>query len=325
MSADHSLPPPAFVLAAGLGTRLAPLTDILPKPLIPVFHKPLVTFALDALLAAGVGALSLNTHHLPSAFPSVLGESPSYRGRPVSIFHEPLLLDTGGGISNARAALGGGSFLVHNGDILADLPLADLIALHSSSGNLATLLLRPEGSGGKANVRFEPGSGRVLDLRGGIDPDGGVAVIYTGIAMISHGIFEWIPGQGPFSVVDALLGAMKAGHRVGGLLAHDGLWMDLGTPAAYLEAHRLLADPSRRPAYLEGEWPVPIHPEATVFPGATFEGMVAVGPGAVIGKNALVRDSVIWPGAILGAEAVIEGCIVSGRVPVGGHHRGEVL
>ena len=74
--------PAAFVLAAGLGTRLAPLTNILPKPLVPVFHKPLLTFALDSLIAAGVRRLALNTHHLPEAFTPVFGTDPHYRERP---------------------------------------------------------------------------------------------------------------------------------------------------------------------------------------------------------------------------------------------------
>ncbi len=315
--------PAAFILAAGLGTRLAPLTDLLPKPLVPVFHKPLLTFALDSVIAAGFGEIAFNTHHLPGAFAAEFGFEPVYRGRKLRAFHEPLLLDTGGGIRNARPGLGGGTFLVYNGDILADMPLARLLERHRESGALATLLLRP--GGGKANVLFDPAGGLIRDLRGELGATEGTPVVYSGIALFEQGIFDWIPSEGPYSVIDALIAAMRAGEQVGGLLVEEGLWIDLGTPASYLEAHRLLAAGSA-PSYLaESGWPVTVHPEARVFPGAVFEGTVAVGPGAVIGKNARIKDTVIWPGAIIGADAVIDDCVVSGRVPVGGRHRGGVL
>lgn len=316
--------PAAFILAAGLGTRLAPLTDLLPKPLVPVFHKPLLTFALDSVIAAGFGTIAYNTHHLPGAFAAEFGADPSYRGRKLHSFHEALLLDTGGGIRNARPALGEGTFLVYNGDILADLPLRELLAHHRASGALATLLLRP--SGGAANVLFDPVSCGVRDLRGALGAGEGVPVVYSGIALFEQGIFDWIPPEGPSSVIDALIAALRSGERVGGMLVEEGLWIDLGTPGAYLDAHRILGDPTLRPAYVaDADWPQAVHPEARIFPGAVLEGSVAVGPGAVVGKNARIRDSVLWPGAIIGADAVIEECVVSGAKPIGGTHRGGVL
>ena len=316
--------PAAFVLAAGLGTRLAPLTDLLPKPLIPLFHKPLLTFALDSLIAAGVGTLALNTHHLPGAFHEHFGAIPTYRDRPLSLFHEPLLLDTGGGIRNARQALGSGTFLVYNGDILGDLPLTDLLAQHKSSGSLATLLLRP--TGGKANVRLDESSGLVLDLREELGRGEGREVVYSGIAAFEPAILDWIPTAVPFSVIDALLAALRSGERVGGMLCQEGLWIDLGTPAAYLDAHRLLADPAFRPSYVEDRaWPCPIHPKASIASSAMLGGMVAAGPGAVVGEGAHVCDSILWPGAVIAPGSWIEGCIVSGRSPVSGSHAGGVL
>jgi NDP-sugar pyrophosphorylase family protein len=318
--------PAAFVLAAGLGTRLAPLTNILPKPLVPVFHKPLLTFALDSLIEAGVGSLALNTHYLPEAFTSVFGTDPHYRDRPLSLFHEPLLLDTGGGIRNARPALGESTFFLYNGDILADLPLAELLSAHTSSGALATLLLRPAEGGGVANVNFDKTSGRVLDLRGELGKNPVAWTVYSGIAVFEPGIFDWIPDKGPYSIIDALLQAMRAGETIGGLLVRDSVWIDLGTPSAYLEAHRLLADPVNRLGYLsDSEWPLRIHPEAVVESGVRIEGMVSVGPGAVVRSGAVLKDSVIWPGSVIGSEAHLDGCIVSGRNFVAGEHTGGVL
>ena len=318
--------PAAFVLAAGLGTRLAPLTTVLPKPLVPVFHKPLLTFALDSLIEAGVGPLALNTHHLPETFTPVFGEEPSYRDRPLRFFHEPLLLDTGGGVRNARSGLGDSTFFLYNGDILADLPLRALLEQHRASGVLATLLLRPSGGGGSANVLFDAGSSRVLDLRGVLGASEGEGTVYSGIAVLESEIFNWIPDTGPYSIIDALLEAMRSGEEIGGMLVNEGLWIDLGTPASYLEAHRLLADPVNRPSYLtDATWPRIIHPDARIESGAMLEGVVSIGPRAVIKSGAVVKDSVIWPGAELGPETRIENCVVSALSPVNGSFSGGVI
>src|SRR5437868_1930212 len=95
----------AFVLGAGLGTRLRPLTDELPKPLVPIFHKPLITFALDHLIDLGIQRLFINTHRLPEAFAKAFPEK-SYAGTPLTFVNEPTLLDTGGGIKNIEPQLG---------------------------------------------------------------------------------------------------------------------------------------------------------------------------------------------------------------------------
>jgi len=319
--------PVAFVLAAGLGTRLRPLTATLPKPLMPIFHKPLISFALDSLIAAGVGTIALNTHHLPESFRQVFGSDPHYREKGLRIFHEPLLLDTGGGMRNARSAFGESSFFLYNGDILADLPLAELLAAHRASGALATLLLRD--GGGVANVRFDEATGRVLDLRGSLGVQDGESMVYSGIAVFEPGIFDWIPNEGPYSIIDALLEAMRAGEQVGGLPCRSQewpLWIDIGTPAAYFEAHRLLSLPGDRPSYMIDEhWPLAIHPEAVIHSSSRLEGIVVAGPGVTVGEDAILRDSILWPGTTIGRAAQLEECIVRGTLPVEGKHHGVIL
>jgi len=318
--------PAAFVLAAGLGTRLAPLTDILPKPLVPIYHKPLVTFALDSLMAAGVGTLALNTHHLPEKFTELFGVEPTYRGQALQLFHEPLLLDTGGGIHNARSALGESTFFLYNGDILADLPLQKLLATHRDSGALATLLLRDEG--GNANVRFDAASDEILDMRGALGVKEGELTVYSGIAVFEPAIFDWIP-EGRSSIIDVLLDAKRAGERIGGMLVREkeeNLWLDIGTPEAYLKAHQVLADPSNRPSYVvDPRWPEPLHPAAKVDESALLEGTVVLGAGARVGARALLRDSILWPGSLMEPGSSISACVVRGIGPVVGTHQGVVL
>ena len=149
----------AFLLGAGLGTRLRPLTEALPKPLIPVFHRPLIHHALDHCLAAGIKEFAINTHHLPESWPATFPDS-TYRDAPLSFFHEDVLLETGGGIKNIDPWIGDEVLLVYNGDILTDLPLETLLATHAASGNKATLALRSEGP--NCNVAVD--GDRVVDL-----------------------------------------------------------------------------------------------------------------------------------------------------------------
>src|SRR5712671_5929205 len=104
----------AFVLGAGLGLRLRPLTEDLPKPLVPIFGKPLITFAFDHLAAAGVRSFVVNTHHLPGHFETLFADR-AYRDLFVRLTHEPVLLETGGGIKNAQPWLGTKPFFVYSG------------------------------------------------------------------------------------------------------------------------------------------------------------------------------------------------------------------
>ncbi len=110
----------AFVLGAGLGTRLRPLTEELPKPLVPIFQKPLITFALDHLIDLGIGKIFINTHRLPEMFAAAFPEN-LYLGRELTFVNEPVLLDTGGGIKNIERQLGREPFITYSGDVLTDV------------------------------------------------------------------------------------------------------------------------------------------------------------------------------------------------------------
>src|SRR4051812_40672328 len=134
----------AFVLGAGLGTRLRPLTDDLPKPLVPIFQKPLITFAFDHLTALGVQKLIVNTHHLPERFAEAFPNN-GYREIPITFVHEPVRLETGGGIKNIESLLGREPFITYSGDVLTDTNLQPLIDEHFRRGNDVTLGLRHTG------------------------------------------------------------------------------------------------------------------------------------------------------------------------------------
>src|SRR5438876_9661105 len=142
-----------------MGTRLRPLTDALPKPLVPIFQKPLITFALDHLIDAGVNSFVINTHRLPELFVAFFAHN-TYAEHPVTLVHEPDLLETGGGIKNAEPLVAYELFLTYSGDILTDVDLRPLIDEHFRRGNDVTLALRETGLG--ADIALA--DGKVVDI-----------------------------------------------------------------------------------------------------------------------------------------------------------------
>ena len=282
----------AFILGAGLGTRLRPLTDRLPKPLVPLFHQPLAGRALDACARAGIRRFAINTHHLPEAWNGFTA-LPENRERDIALFHEPVLLETGGGLRNIASWTGGQPLLVHNGDIFSTLPLDRLIAAHEASGLPVTLALRSEGA--EKRVALDDSLSRVTDLRHELGRARGTHV-FSGIYCVNPDFLNLLPAGEIISVIPAFLELAREG-KLGAVVLDDGVWLDLGDRAAYLQAHRELA---LGPA---------IHPLAHVENGASVENSV-VGPGAVVASGAVVRDSILWPGTRVSGDAVLDHCIV---------------
>jgi mannose-1-phosphate guanylyltransferase len=299
----------AFLPGAGLGTRLRPLTDLLPKPLVPLFHRPLIEWAMESCRAAGITDFAINKHHLPERWemgeggweidgPGLSGgnglpsRKGSWQGLPLHLFHEPELLETGGGVKNIEAWAGGENVLVHNGDIFSSLPLERLIAAHEASGYPVTLALRSQGDAKHIAIEGD----LAIDIRGKLGRAEGTHV-FSGVYCFTPELLGMIPPGEKISVIPAFLELAKQG-RLGAIVLDDGHWADLGDPAAYLAAHRELA---LAPA---------IHPQAVVDPAAIIERSV-IGPRAEIGAGAVVRDSVVWPGAKVGAGEIVESRIVA--------------
>lgn len=303
----------AFVLGAGLGTRLRPLTDSRPKPLVPVFNKPLITFAFDHLIAAGVEKFVVNTHHRPEAYGQLLGESHGrcdYRGQEVFFRHEPVLLETGGGIKNASGLLGGEPFLVYNGDVLADFPLEPLIRMHTGSGHIATLALRS--SGAERRIQFDAASGLVTDMRGLIGGRSEPAFLFTGVSIVSPEIFDHIGDCEIVSIIPVLVDLMRRGARVGGVVVDEGVWFDIGNIGAYLEVHKILAGDAHRFSYLSADWRQSVASGALVDPSARLIGGSAVGGGAKVGEGAVLDNAVVWPGETVAPSARLQRAVLAG-------------
>ena len=295
----------AFILGAGLGNRLRPLTDRLPKPLVPLFHRPLAAWAMAACARAGIRQFAVNTHHLPDAWNDF---SDLAEGCELTRFHEHILLETGGGLKNISTWIGGDSVLIHNGDIFSTLPLEKLIAAHEASGLPVTLALRSQGAA--KHIALDPSGTRVVDIHKILGLADGTHV-FSGIYCISPKFLELIPAGEKISVIPAFLELAKVG-RLGAITLDEGVWLDLGDRNFYLQAHREL---SLAPA---------IHPTATIHPTARIVTSV-IGPGAVIEAGAVIRHSVVWPDCRISAGAELKGCIVFSGSPISGLHHDSDL
>ena len=302
----------AFVLGAGLGTRLRPLTNQLPKPLIPVHQRPLIEYAFAHLHGEGVKEFIVNTHHLPEKYACAFPDR-TWQGCPVTFRHEPILLETGGGLANVQDLVAGEEpFFVYNGDVFTGLPLAPAMAQHRADGNLVTLVLRSRGP--VRNVAMNVHDRRVLDVRNALGTNHPDQFQFTGLYIVEPAFFKYLPSAGAIeSVVTAWLRAITAGERMGGIIIDEGLWLDLGDRDSYLEAHRLISCDAR------------VHPSARIAGAAQIDEFSSIGANCEIGERAVIRNSVLWPGTRVLAGAGLERCIVLSDHPVSGSHEGVDL
>ena len=255
-------------------------------------------WAVAACKQAGIHRFAINTHHLPTAWDG-FGS-----GENVTLFYEPLLLETGGGLKNIASWMGAEPLLIHNGDIFSTMPLEKLIAAHHASGRPVTLALRSEGNA--QHIALDASGSVVTDIHHKLGRAHGTHV-FSGIYCVNPDFLDLIPAGEKISVIPAFLELAQSG-QLGAVVLDDGVWLDLGDRASYLQAHREL------------DLAPQIHPQATLESGATVERSV-IGPGAIIAAGAVVRDSVVWPGGRVAADAVLDRCIVFSEIPATGSHQ----
>ncbi len=239
----------AFVLAAGVGSRLAPLTDATPKALIPVAGVPMLERVVLRLREAGVDQFVVNAHHFAPRVADFCADLSRRLGVPISVSREDdVLLDTGGGLKKASLLLRGREpFFVHNVDILTDLDLRALYAAHRESGALATLAVRDREAARAylfdAKDRFvghdDRKAGRTNWAKGAVT--GARRLPFDGIHVISPPLLDRITESGVFSITKTYLRLAAAAVDIRGRRSDAGTWHDIGTPEKLAAAEAWVA------------------------------------------------------------------------------------
>jgi len=239
----------AMVLAAGLGTRLRPLTDDRPKALAEVGGRTMLQLTLERLKRFGVREAIVNTHHHAEMIEAYLRANENF-GMRIEVSREDALLDTGGGLKKAAWFFLDGRldepFLVHNVDVVSTIDLGAMVQAHAKSGALATLAVMERET---SRYLLFDGEGRLVGRRRGKDCEAewvgasgdGTALAFCGIHVISPRIFAEMKQEGVFSIIDAYLDLARRGERVMAFRADGAQWRDLGRPESVVKAAEEMA------------------------------------------------------------------------------------
>jgi len=232
-------PRKAFILAAGLGTRLRPLTLETPKPMLPLWNRPMLARTLEQLASWGVREVLVNLHHAPGPILSYLATQPFPQLKICAVF-EPEILGTGGALRNAAWFIDQPFWLL-NADVVADLDPHPLLRAKEKQKALAACWLTE--NGGPRTVRCQDGL-----IRSFHDPKRGHAT-FCGLQLLGPDILPFIAKEGYETIITAYRRAQKKKRSIAGVFVPGSFWADIGTPAQYVQAHR---DTAQRLGY-EGE------------------------------------------------------------------------
>lgn len=243
-----------MILAAGLGTRLRPLTDRLPKPLLPIAGRPMIDYTLAWVAAGGVRQVMINLHHKGDLIRRAVGDGTRF-GLEVSYSDEPVILGTGGGLKQVERYFSDEPFLMVNADVLTAIDLNAVIRAHLARQPLATLVVRRDpnvAAYGAIGIDTEGRIRRFLG-RGPQAYPPTEDVMFTGIHVLDPRIFADLPAAGTFSpITDAYIAIVERGQPLMGYLT-DAPWVDIGTPDRYRQAEQwvetgLIQPPTGQPS-----------------------------------------------------------------------------
>jgi len=228
-----------LILAAGLGTRLRPLTENLPKPLLPIGGRPLIYYNLLLLKKYGITEIRINVHHHAKKIMDELGDGASI-GMQITYSEEAQILGTGGGIKKAAAFMNDEPFLVMNGDILVDIHLDELVAFHRKKNGIATLVVRDDPDVMQYGAIDLDANDQIRNILETLPIDIPTRKrMFTGIQIIEPGGLDYIPPCQFYSIIDAYLAMLHEGKTLWGY-SMTGYWNDIGVPKRYHEVNQAM-------------------------------------------------------------------------------------
>ncbi len=315
----------AMILAAGFGTRLKPLTQTVPKPMVPVLNRPLLERTIELLRLANIQDIAVNVHHLPEQVMAHFGDGSKF-GVNLHFSREETILGTAGGIKAAQRFLDGGAFLVINSDIIVDIDLNRVLAFHRERGSCLTLVVRADDSPKKYDpIEIQP-DGRIARFLGvsATNVSGGDTrrVMFTGIQIMGPEIFSRIPAGKFYGTTEDVFPEMiEQGLPVFGYL-HKDYWIDMGNREQYLKVHKdaldgkvgLKTKPTKNSEGVSFAPPVLIGDGCHIEPGARIGPYAVLGNGCRVEKNSIVENSVLWDGVAVGSDCTVRRSILGRSV-----------
>ena len=327
----------AILLAGGKGTRLRPLTVHTPKPIVPILNRPFLYYQIDLLRQVPeIDEVILSLNYQPRRIEEIFGDGEGL-GMRVRYVVEPIPLGTGGAVRYAGDSLTD-SVVVFNGDVLTDVDLGAVLQLHRARKAKATIVLVPvDNPRAYGLVETEP-DGRIrrfLEKPG--EDEITCNTINAGIYVLEPDTFDRIPKDTAWSIERSFFPSLIERGETFIAHVHDGYWIDIGTPAKYMEVHRDIMDSRYRAPPFAGAAPslcwvapdakvdagVELHGPCFVDEGAVLKAGARVLPYSVIGRQthvdegAVVDGSIIWPNGWIGRDAVVRGSILGRNCHVG--------
>ncbi len=321
-----------FVLAAGFGSRMRPITESVPKPLLPVAGVPLVVYSLRLLAHNGITDIVINTHHLSDELMKALGDGSRF-GVNLSFSVEDEILGTGGGLKNVQEFLDD-TFVVINSDILFAGDLSEIIKFHNDHSALATMVLRSDpkqADFGQIEVddlgyihrmlgQDGPGLADNSDGNGKHQPKKLHPYMFTGIHVMEPRFLEYIPPSVETCVVRyGYAKALANNEKLAGYVSED-YWADFGTPERFLAGSRkalngglglvhmdpmssYMTSPERPGVYMQDN--------VTLGEDVKLNPPVAIGAGTRIGEGSILGpDVVVGEGCKIGAQSVLSNAVI---------------
>jgi len=312
-----------FILAAGFGTRLKPITELVPKPLVPVAHVPLIGYSLSLLASHGIKEVIVNTHHLGDELKAALGNGEAY-GVSIEYSDEEEILGTGGGLKKMHEQLSDDTFVVVNSDTLIDLDLGRVLDFHRAHGALATMVLREQpDEGGYGQIEIDA-AGRIRRILGnGEQQEDLRSLMFTGVHILEPRFLEYIPPDVETCINRyAYLKALSNQEKLFGYVA-DGYWEDAGTSARYFQANIDALNQDMALSHIDPLGGYELSPkkqeveavrmgahvelgkDVRLLPPLVLGDEVRIGDNAVVGPYCVVGDRVQ-----IGRDSEIEQCIL---------------
>lgn len=315
-----------MILAAGFGTRLRPLTQAVPKPMVPVLNRPLLEHTIELLRSFNIRDIAVNVHHLPEKIMDHFGDG-SQLGVNLHFSREEKIMGTAGGIKAVQSFLESGTFLVINSDIIVNIDLDRVLDFHRHKRSCLTLVVREDDSPKKYDPIEIQEDGRIVHFVGASSmniPDNTRRVMFTGVQIMEPEIFSRIPaGKFCGTTEDVFPEMIQEGLPVFGYL-HKDYWIDMGNRSQYLKVHKDALDGKTR--LISGSLEKPegssIVPPVFMGENCLIEPNARVGPYAVLGNgcqvknNSVVENSVLWDEVTVGSDCVVRQSIIGKGVTI---------